>query len=237
MKHTALLLLACIAGFSQNRFDLTVYGGTAGGVMTAVSGARMGLKTVLLEPGSHVGGMATGGLSRTDVGKREVIGGLALEFYFRVGLRYEMNRHLNPVSWFYEPHVGESVMREMLNDAGVKVVFHQRLRERDGVRKNGPVVTDIVMENGDTYESKIFADCSYEGDLMAQANVSYTWGRESMAQYGESLAGVRERTPYHQFGVDIPARGPDGKLLPEISAEPRGEPGAADKRVQAYNSA
>ena len=45
--------------------------------MEAVAGARHGLRTVLLEPGRHVGGMATGGLSRSDVGKREVLGGLA----------------------------------------------------------------------------------------------------------------------------------------------------------------
>lgn len=230
-----LIAIACPAAFGQQAFDLVVYGGTAGGVMTAVSGARGGLKTVLIEPRANLGGMATGGLSRTDVGKREVIGGLALEFYYRVGQRYQMYRYLNPVSWFYEPHVGESVMKEMLSEAGVKVLFHRRLREKDGVRKQGTQVTAIVMENGETYTGKVFADCSYEGDLMAQAKVSYTWGRESMAQYGESLAGVRDRTPYHQFQVDIPARGPDGALLPEISAEPRGASGAADKRVQAYN--
>ncbi len=203
--------------------------------MTAVAGARQGLKTVLLEPRAHVGGMATGGLSRTDVGKREVIGGLALEFYARVGQRYEMTRYLNPVAWFYEPRVGESVMKEMLTDAGVKVVFQQRLREKDGVRKQGTTVTEIVMENGQAYRAKVFADCTYEGDLMAQSKVSYTWGREATSQYGEALAGVRDRTPLHQFMVDVPARGPDGKLLPEISAEPRGTAGAADKRVQAYN--
>lgn len=235
IRSTLFLFIACSAAFGQQAFDLVVYGGTAGGVMTAVAGARGGLSTVLLEPRRNLGGMATGGLSRTDVGKREVIGGLALEFYYRVGLRYQMFRHLNPVSWFYEPHVGESVMKEMLNEAGVKVLYHRRLREKDGVLKQGTRVTEIVMENGEVYAGKIFADCSYEGDLMAQAKVSYTWGRESMAQYGESLAGVRERTPYHQFQVDIPARGEDGRLLPEISAEPRGEPGAADKRVQAYN--
>jgi hypothetical protein len=235
MKHTALLLFACMAVLAQNRYDLVVFGAPAGGVMTAIAGARMGLKTVLIESRGHVGGMATGGLSRTDVGKREVIGGLALEFYARVGQRYEMNRFLNPVAWFYEPRVGESVMREMLAGAGVKLVFHQRLREHNGVRRAGQTVTAIVMENGDVYEAKIFADCTYEGDLMAQAKVSYTWGRESTAEYGESLAGVRERTPYHQFEVDIPARGADGELLPEIAAESRGVPGSADKRVQAYN--
>jgi len=70
---------------------------------------------------------------------------------------------------------------------------------------------------------------------MAQAKVSYTFGRESNQQYGESLAGVRGVTPSHQFAVDIPARDENGKLLPEISTEPRGEPGSADKRIQAYN--
>jgi predicted flavoprotein YhiN len=64
----------------QTRYDLVVYGGTAAGVMTAVSAAREGLKVVVLEPGTHLGGMAIGGLSRTDFGKKEVVGGYPMEF-------------------------------------------------------------------------------------------------------------------------------------------------------------
>lgn len=238
MKRLALLfflLFAAVSLHAQQTYDLVVYGGTAAGVTTAVAGARQGLKTVLLEPRANIGGMATGGLSRTDVGKREVIGGLALEFYSRLGDRYEMPRFLNQVAWLYEPRVGESVMREMLDEAGVTVLFHRRLREKNGVRKQGARIVEIITENGAVFAGKMFADCSYEGDLMAQAGAAYTWGRESSEQYGESLAGVRERTPLHQFQVDIPARGPDGKLLPEVSDEPRGKPGEADRRVQAYN--
>jgi hypothetical protein len=239
MPRNLLLVLwlgACAMGApAPVEYDLVVYGGTAGGVMTAVAGGRQGLNAVLLEPRAHLGGMATGGLSRTDVGKREVIGGLALEFYYRVGERYEMRRFLNPVAWFYEPRVGESVLKEMLREAGVKVLYHRRLREKDGVGKEGARLVEIRMENGEGYRAKVFADCSYEGDLMAQAKVSYTWGRESMQQYGETLAGVRERTPYHQFQVDIPARDAAGRLRPEISPDPAGAPGQADKRVQAYN--
>ncbi|MCE5308772.1 MAG: FAD-dependent oxidoreductase [Acidobacteriales bacterium] len=230
-----ILLAAAVAGLAQQSYDLVVYGGTAGGVMTAVAGARQGLRTVLIEPRAHVGGMATGGLSRTDVGRREVIGGLALEFYMRIGERYEMHRFLHEMGWQYEPRVGESVMREMLKNAGVDVVFNRRLREKTGVVKQGNTVTGIVMQNGETYRGKVFADCTYEGDLMAQAKVTYTYGRESVAQYGESLAGIRERTPYHQFQVDIPARDAQGNLLPEITTEPRGVAGAADHRIQAYN--
>ena len=81
-----LRVFLCLAlGCGAWGYDLVVYGGTAGGVMTAVAGARHGLSTVLLEPGRHVGGMVTGGLSGTDVGKIEVIGGMALEFYWRAG--------------------------------------------------------------------------------------------------------------------------------------------------------
>jgi hypothetical protein len=179
--------------------------------------------------------MVTGGLSRTDVGRREVIGGLALEFYFLVGERYEMRRFNNPVAWFYEPKVGESILHEMLKSAGVTLLKQHRLREKNGVTREGPRIVEIAMENGRTFRGKVFADCTYEGDLMAQSGVTYTWGRESQAQYGESLAGVRERTPLHQFTVDVSPYDASGKLLPEMSAEKRGEPGSADKKVQAYN--
>ena len=46
-----------------------------------------------------------------------------------------------------------------------------------------------------------------------------------MAEYGESLAGVREHTPLHQFLVKVPARDAQGVFLPEISAGPKGAPG------------
>jgi hypothetical protein len=231
----ALALVLAPVAWCQNGYDLVVYGGTAGGAITAVSGARMGLKVALLEPRQHIGGMVSGGLSRTDVGRREVIGGYALEFYWRAGNAYNMAQHLQDIAWLPEPHVAESIFRDMLRQAGVTVLLNRRLREKDGVRKSGIRVEAITMENGEQYAARIFADCTYEGDLMAQAGVSFTWGRESSAQYGESLAGVRGETPKHQFLVDLLPRDAAGQLLPEVSADPAGEPGAADRKVQAYN--
>ena len=230
-----VLLLACTASAATHEYDLVVYGATAGGVATAVAGARRGLKTVLLEPRRNVGGMATGGLSRTDTGTREVIGGLGLEFYYRVGNEYEIRRFKNPVAWFYEPKVGERVMRNMLSEAGVKVLFDHRLLEKNGVAKQGKRITEIATQNGDRFRGKVFADCSYEGDLMAQAGVSYAFGREADSQYGESLAGVREKTPLHQFLFDVPALDTLSKPLPEITAERPAAAGTADKGIQAYN--
>src|SRR5438309_235387 len=72
---------------------------------------------------------------------------------------------------------------------------------------------EIAMENGATFHAKMFADATYEGDLMAQAGVSYTWGREGVEEYHESLAGVREHTPLHQFRALVSPLDAAGKHL------------------------
>jgi hypothetical protein len=230
-----LLLLPVGAIAAESPHDVIVYGGTASGVIASVAAARAGASVLLLEPRHHLGGMATGGLSRTDFGKKQVIGGDALEFYWRVGLKYGMNRYAQDVAWYYEPHVGEQVFREMLEGAHVEVRFGHRLREHNGVRKEGARVVSITTDDGKTYSARIFIDCSYEGDLMAESGVKYTWGRESTEQYSESLAGVREHTPKHQFVDKISAYDSQHRLLPEIGAGPKGAPGSADKKVQSYN--
>jgi hypothetical protein len=139
------------------------------------------------------------------------------------------------VAWLLEPHVAEEILRDMLRETGVKLFEQSRLKEKGGVRKAGDRLTGILLENGDVFRAKVFIDSSYEGDLMAQAGVSYTYGREGRDQYGESLAGVRDRTPLHQFLVDISPFDEKGRLLPEISTRKLPPPGAADKAVQAYN--
>ena len=229
-----LILSASLQAATKN-FDVVVYGGTAGGAVAAVSAAREGLRTALIEPTNHIGGMVSGGLGYTDFGKKEVIGGYALEFYYRVGRYYGMNRFANDVSWYHEPHVGEKILRDMLAGAGVEVFTNARLREKAGVDKAGTRVRALTTESGDTFTASIFMDSSYEGDLMGQSGVTWTHGRESTAEYGEALAGVRDRTPLHQFLVDVPARDSNGKLLPEIRGPQRAPAGSADKSVQAYN--
>lgn len=234
-NRAAWLVLFLTPLLHAEKFDVVVYGGTAGGVVAAVSAAREGLHVALIEPTRHLGGMVSGGLSWTDVGRKEVIGGYALEFYLRAGRHYEMSHYEQEIAWTVEPHVAEEIFRQMLDQAHVTVLLNQRLREKDGVVKNGLNLTRIVMQDGASYDAAIFIDSSYEGDLMAQAGVSYTWGRESTSQYGESLAGVRGETPKHQFTVNLSPRDAAGKLLPEISPDPPGPPGSADQKVQAYN--
>jgi hypothetical protein len=212
-------------------FDVVIYGGTAAGVVAAVSAARLGLTVALLEPTRHVGGMVTGGLSATDHGEKIVVGGDALAFYRRVGAKYGV-----PLFWYPEPKVAERVLNEMLAEQrNVTLFLHQRLRERGGVRKDAARITELVMDDGTRFRARLFVEAGYEGDVMKQAGVHYTVGREATSTYGESLAGVRPKDRNHQFDVKVPARDERGRLLPEISPLPRGEIGTGDARVQAYN--
>jgi hypothetical protein len=239
MLRAAAILFATQFSFTQQTaqqtYDLIVYGATAGGVTTAIAAARHGARVALAEPRNQIGGMVSGGLSGTDFGKREVIGGMALEFYLRAGRAYQLERHAQELAWMPEPKVAAAVFRAWLKESGVTLLERHRLKEKTGVRKQGNRVTEVEFENGTRLAAKVFADASYEGDLMAQAGISYNTGREGIAQYNEDLAGVRAFTKSHQFAVDIPARDASGTLLPEVSPEPRGTPGSADKRIQAYN--
>jgi hypothetical protein len=234
-KVLSIVLVTAAVGWCAETFDLVVYGATGGGVMTAVSGARQGLRVALVEPGSHLGGMVTGGLSLTDYGKKEVIGGYALEFYARVATHYNMRQYGHDIAWYHEPHVGEDIYRAMLQEAGVRLYMRHRLREKGGVRISATRVAAIVTENGVEFEGRVFADASYEGDLMAQAGVSSTVGRESSAQYGESLAGVRPTHFQHVFKFPVDGRDSAGQPLPEIQSVPVGNIGAGDRKLQAYN--
>ena len=68
--------------------DVAVYGGTSGGVVAALQAARMGKKVVLIEPGRHLGGMTSGGLSAVDIGDPRTVGGITREFFTRLVARY-----------------------------------------------------------------------------------------------------------------------------------------------------
>lgn len=211
--------------------DVCVYGGTAAGVAAAAQAARDGRAVALLEPGMHLGGMTSGGLGQTDIGNKGAIGGIAREFYKRVGRRYGKDE-----SWVFEPHAAENVLYEMLNESGVTILLKQPLRS---ITSQGGKILEITTDAGFAIQSAMFIDATYEGDLMAAAGVTYHVGRESNATYGETLNGVRSATPKHQiiFPIDpynTPST-PSSGLIPLVQNLELGAAGDGDKTIQAYN--
>lgn len=225
--------LAVCAGAQPVKYDVIVYGGTSSGVIAAYTAAKDGMKTALIERTSHVGGLTTSGIGNVDIGWPRTVGGYTAEFLRTVGAHYG-NPHKMQIS--LECKVAEQVFDAWLEEAGVDVFFHKRLREKGGVTKNGSRIVSITMEDGSVYAAPVFIDASYEGDLMAQAGVSYITGRESREEFGESSAGVgnymllrkyagKELDMVKQMSVRYPF---------DIVLTEKDETGSADTRTQAY---
>jgi hypothetical protein len=207
--------------------DVVVYSGVPCGVAAAVAAAREGAHVLLIEPTKHVGGLNTSGLhtAETEHMLKWTFGGVAQEFYQRVGWRYGK---WEP-AYYFESHVAEQVFNDLLAEAKVEVRFGLRVEKVD---KDGAKIRSITLSDGSVVTAKVFVDAGYEGDLMARAGVSYTFGRESKEEFGEELAGIRlDKTPRQAATVDE-----QGKLLPGISGWARDlVEGAADKRTMNYN--
>jgi hypothetical protein len=230
-------------------------------VTAAVQADRMGKSVIIVCPEKHLGGMSSGGLGFTDVGDKSVIGGLSREFYHRIWQHYQQpqawrwqkrkefgNRGQGTAAvdldkrtmWVFEPHLAERVFEDFVAEHKIPVYRDEWLDRQSGVRKDGTRIVSITMLSGKTFRGRIFLDASYEGDLMAAAGVSYQVGRESNELYGETFNGgqkdVRHHGHYFKTSINpymVPAD-PSSGLLPRISAEPPGENGQADRRIQAY---
>ena len=157
-------------------FDVCVYGGTASGIAAAISAHDQGSSVVIVEPSRWLGGMSGGGIRAIDWGKKESVGGLALKLLIDgddVGMRQQYAKELA--------------------QRNIHVIFEHRL---SSVKKIGNAISSISLDyaspsklgvpapsaqtkNAKEVSARVFIDCSYEGDLMAQSGVTYTYGRES----------------------------------------------------------
>ena len=227
-------------------YDICVYGSTPAGIMAAYTAKLKGKSVLLVSPTKRIGGLTAGGLGWTDIGDstshRRIIKGFAREFYRRIGQHYGM---ASP-TFYFEPKVALATFRGFLDEVGLKdttdIWYEWRIVSAE---KEGNEVKSISLspalpkgEGVRTVRARIFLDCSYEGDLMARAGITYTVGRESKTKYNEPENGAQCLNK-HQFcdGVDpyvIPGD-PSSGLLWGIMSDPMPANGTGDNHIQAYN--
>lgn len=243
---------------SQARYDVCVYGGTSSGVIAAVQANRMGKSVILISPTKPLGGLSSGGLGFTDMGDERTVGGLSREYFHRIWEYYQkpeawkfqpretfrssgqhgpaFNKELE-IGTVFEPHVAERLFDELLAESGVELI-RDRLDRSSKIVKSANRIASVRMESGKEVRAGIFIDATYEGDLMAEAGVSYTVGREANSQYDENANGIQKGHKGNQLtkGIDphVIKGDPSSGLLPRVNANAGGENGDADKRVQAY---
>ena len=256
-------VIACVSKDDDGRTtelsaDVVVYGDAAAGVVAAVQAARMGKSVILVSQYGHLGGLTSSGLGYTDIGNRQILGGISREFYHRLYQHYQ-----NEGAWVqqkkedfpkngqgapafdeetelasvFEPKVAEMVFDRMVAEAGVKMVKGRLDLDQDALME-GQRVTAIRLEDGTRIQGKMFIDASYEGDLMAAAKVTFTVGREANAKYEEVSNAIT--LPVHSNnlpdGID-PYRikgDPDSGLLPGVNPYAQADVGKGDHRLQAF---
>ena len=207
MRRLTILFIAIMASFSlsaQNHYDLVIVGGNPGGIMAAISAARLGKKSVILERTAYVGGLPANGLGATDIATRAATTGLFREFVDRVKKHYvdtygAGSEQVKVCSdgYHFEPSVGAKVFDDMLAEHKDKITI-LKMRQFDAEDQNITVhngrIQSIRILNRETgqqeeYTGSVFLDATYEGDLGAAAKIPFRIGRESIDEFNEPGAG------------------------------------------------
>ena len=181
--------------------DVVIYGATPGGIAAALAAAKGGHTVLLAEPTIRLGGMTTNGLSHPDFRTFESITGTYYELTQRTLAYYAKTYGANSQQvqdcfrgTHAEPKVNLLLWQQMLAEYP-KIVVRTQWTLVDAYTR-GPVGNRWVraarfrdaVGKEHVYEGKVFIDGSYEGDLIAAAQVPYRVGVESRDEYGEAAA-------------------------------------------------
>ena len=156
--------------------DVLVVGGGVAGVSAAVTSARSGLRTLLLESQTSLGGLATNGLVTGVAG---MIDGNCKEWLKRMDAEGALadRPHLPAI----DPEKGKFVLENMVLEAGGRILY-------------GTYATDATVENNNIKEiichsksgrmevsARMIIDTTGDADVAAYAGVPYEVGSAQFA--------------------------------------------------------
>ncbi|WKN40938.1 FAD-dependent oxidoreductase [Tunicatimonas pelagia] len=239
----AFLLLQVTKLLAQDiQTDICILSGSEAGFTAAIQAARMGKTVALIEPTGHPGGMMVEGIAK-DIrfGSSVVIGGITRELYTAIEDYYGREPAFDQYGWHsrYEPSVAGQIIEQFLaQEKNIRIIRNTRIKEENGVRKQGSVIQSITLENGQEVAAKIFIDASVEGHLLHLAGITTETIREGNQVYDETKNGIQVENTYRQFEIDIdpyvvPGDSSSG-LLPTIQADALGEYGEPSKYIQGF---
>lgn len=173
-------------------WDVIVIGGGPGGCTAAISAAREGAKTLIIETSGKLGGMGTSGLvpawcPMSDQ-KKLIYRGLAKTIFneSKKGVLHEERKKLDWVS--INPEHLMWVYDNLVTESGAKVLFFSRVC---GVEKSANDTVDAVIvanKSGLTaFKAKVFIDATGDGDVAAWAGADFERGFTKGKEQSSSL--------------------------------------------------
>lgn len=163
--------------------DVIVVGGGVAGFSAAVSAAREGASTILIERYGYLGGMVTGGLvvrlEGFGDGQKQVIRGIGQEMIDR--LKQEGGARVSGCDVSVDPELLKCILFRMTGEAGVRMLLHSLIV--DTVLEDGRVA-GVIVENKSgrvAILGKVAIDASGDGDLFARAGADFVMGQRGLA--------------------------------------------------------
>ena len=180
---------------TSEKTDVLVIGGGTSGVAAAISSARQGVNTWLLEEGPWLGGMLTAaGVSGVD-GNTKLPSGIWGEFRDSLINRYGSKKALQ-TGWvsnhLFEPSVGNQIFENMVKSEtllkpyfGVKIIAIEK-------KEKGWKIDFSSSNQTFTLFAKILIDATELGDIAARVGVAYDIGMDSRKKHGEQIAPKKD---------------------------------------------
>jgi hypothetical protein len=202
-------------------YDVVVCGGGPAGFIAAIAAARNGARTALVERYGFLGGMATMGyvnpVSVFTYNDSQVVGGIPWEFVQKLenmGGGF-IEKPLGNVAFEQEHY--KLLAQRMTLEAGVDLYMHSYL---SGCVMDGGRISQVIIENKNGTEalsSRVFIDCTGDGDLAALASVEMQPDEGAPLQPLSSyfiLGGVDLDTPMMQEAICHNKQGENCHCLP-----------------------
>ncbi|MBN2308736.1 MAG: FAD-dependent oxidoreductase [Candidatus Hydrogenedentes bacterium] len=202
--------------------DVVVSGGGPAGVAAAVTAARLGAKTRLIEVNGCLGGVWTAGLLSwiLDASNK---GGIMAEILAELDRRGALAHYERKC---YDPEAMKLLLDQMCLDAGVTVHLHTRAvaAARGGQNRLALAITESKSGRR-AFGGRVFVDATGDGDLATLAGCGFDVGREGSGETQPLsmiglLAGIR-REAVAPFVCNLPEAGGHGAAKDRLLAEMR----------------
>ena len=210
-KKTATLHKDCVEEPARQvpillESDVLVVGGGPSGVAAALSAARLGMKTCLVERYNHLGGLWTGGLVlplncthglSQEAQRTQVIHGISGEITDRLRRLNMVRGEVNPL---VDPEACKYVLEKMMQEADVTVVYHAWAA---GAVMDGRTIRGIFAESKSGRRAllaKVVIDCTGDGDVFHWAGEKYLEARYAIGM--EARLGGTDRVNHNAPGYE-----------------------------------
>ncbi|TBL74662.1 FAD-dependent oxidoreductase [Paenibacillus thalictri] len=177
--------------YLEHQYDFVVAGGGISGVAAAVTAARLGLKTALVQDRPVLGGVGSKEIQVPMVGAHSIDGNYA--YGRETGLMEELlleNLYRNPTRTpeYWDLTLTDLVKKEPDLDVYLNTSIVEVQMNAEGTRIESVKGYTIGAETWHTFHAPLFSDCTGDATVGCLAGAPFRTGAESRAEFGESLA-------------------------------------------------